>query len=68
DPTHAAEVIVRELGRFRPALTAREPWLALNKMDQILDPAEREARNQAVIERLGWEGPVYVVSVSYTPL
>ena len=31
-------------------------------MDQILDPAEREARKQAVIERLGWEGPVYVIS------
>ena len=62
DPADAAEVIVRELGRFSPALTERERWLVLNKMDQILDPAEREARKQAVIERLGWEGPVYVIS------
>lgn len=53
DPADAAEVIVRELGRFSPALTERERWLVLNKMDQILDPAEREARKQAVIERLG---------------
>ncbi len=42
DPADAAEVIVRELGRFSPALTERERWLVLNKMDQILDPAERE--------------------------
>lgn len=55
DPADAAEVIVRELGRFSPALTERERWLVLNKMDQILDPAEREARKQAVIERLGWK-------------
>ncbi len=38
DPADAAEVIVRELGRFSPALTERERWLVLNKMDQILDP------------------------------
>lgn len=37
DPADAAEVIVRELGRFSPALTERERWLVLNKMDQILE-------------------------------
>ncbi|MFX6250221.1 GTPase, partial [Acinetobacter baumannii] len=30
DPADAAEVIVRELGRFSPALTERERWLVLN--------------------------------------
>lgn len=49
DPADAAEVIVRELGRFSPALTERERWLVLNKMDQILDPAEREADRKSVV-------------------
>ncbi|MCY1418363.1 GTPase Obg [compost metagenome] len=62
DPADAAEVIVHELGKFSPALTERDRWLVLNKMDQILEPEECERRKQAVIERLGWEGPVYVIS------
>ncbi len=44
DPADAAEVIVRELGRFSPALTERERWLVLNKMDQILDPVPSARR------------------------
>ena len=40
DPADA-EVIVRELGRFRTALTER--WLVLNKMDQDPRSGEREA-------------------------
>ncbi|MBO3276773.1 Obg family GTPase CgtA [Pseudomonas schmalbachii] len=62
DPADAAEIIVHELGKFSPALTERDRWLVLNKMDQILEPEECERRKQAVIERLGWEGPVYVIS------
>ena len=33
----------------------------LNKADQILEE-EREARVKAVVERLDWKGPVYVIS------
>jgi GTP-binding protein len=62
DPADAAETIVHELEKFSPALTERDRWLVLNKMDQILEPEEQERRKQAVVERLGWEGPVYVIS------
>jgi len=62
DPSDAAETIVHELEKFSPALTERDRWLVLNKMDQILEPEEQERRKQAVVERLGWEGPVYVIS------
>lgn len=62
DPADAAEVILHELERFSPSLAERERWLVLNKMDQIADPDECERRKQAVIERLDWEGPVYVIS------
>ncbi|WCD81501.1 Obg family GTPase CgtA [Pseudomonas sp. TUM22785] len=61
DPAEAAATIIEELGRFSPALTERDRWLVLNKADQLLDE-DREARLRAVIERLGWEGPVHVIS------
>ncbi|BCD86696.1 GTPase Obg [Pseudomonas solani] len=61
DPAEAAATIIEELGRFSPALTERDRWLVLNKADQLLDE-DREARLKAVIERLEWEGPVYVIS------
>ncbi len=61
DPAVAAETIIQELGRFSPALTERDRWLVLNKADQLLDD-EREARLNAVVERLRWEGPVFVIS------
>ena len=61
DPAEAAEVIIRELETFSPALAERERWLVLNKADQLLDD-EREERMRAVVERLGWQGPVFVIS------
>ncbi|WP_431483453.1 Obg family GTPase CgtA [Pseudomonas solani] len=61
DPAEAAATIIEELARFSPALTERDRWLVLNKADQLLDE-DREARLRAVIERLEWEGPVYVIS------
>jgi len=61
DPADAAEIILHELAKFSPALVERERWLVLNKADQLLDD-EREERLRAVIERLDWQGPVYVVS------
>ncbi|MDH4558575.1 Obg family GTPase CgtA [Pseudomonas sp. BN417] len=61
DPAEAAATIIEELGRFSPALTERDRWLVLNKADQLLDE-DREARLKAVIERLDWDGPVFVIS------
>ncbi|MDH4570657.1 Obg family GTPase CgtA [Pseudomonas sp. BN414] len=61
DPAEAAATIIEELARFSPALTERDRWLVLNKADQLLDD-DRDARLKAVLERLGWEGPVFVIS------
>ncbi|GFM87201.1 GTPase Obg [Pseudomonas cichorii] len=57
----AAEVIVNELIKFSPSLAERDRWLVLNKCDQILEE-EQEARKQEIVDRLGWTGPVYVIS------
>jgi len=61
DPAEAAVSIVRELERFSPSLAARPRWLLLNKVD-LLDDETREARHQAVIDALDWQGPVYDIS------
>jgi GTP-binding protein len=57
----AAEVIVNELVKFSPSLAERDRWLVLNKCDQILDE-EHDARVKEIVDRLEWEGPVYVIS------
>jgi GTPase len=57
----AAEVIVNELIKFSPSLAERDRWLVLNKCDQILDE-EHDARVKEIVDRLEWEGPVYVIS------
>ncbi len=61
DPADNAQVIIDELGDFSPTLAKRERWLLLNKVD-LLPPDEAEARCQAVVDKLGWEGPVYFIS------
>lgn len=57
----AAEVIVSELTKFSPALAERDRWLVLNKCDQILEE-EHEERVKEIVDRLEWDGPVYVIS------
>lgn len=61
DPAEAAQVIVDELTKFSPSLAERDRWLVLNKSDQMLEE-EHDARVREVVERLQWEGPVYVIS------
>jgi GTP-binding protein len=61
DPAESAATIIDELTKFSPSLAERERWLVLNKADQILDE-EQEARIAEIVERIEWEGPVYVIS------
>ena len=63
DPVESVETILHELGKFSPALTMRERWLVLNKCDQLLED-EQQAVLDDVVERLEWEGPVFVISAS----
>ncbi|WP_111641099.1 Obg family GTPase CgtA [Marinimicrobium alkaliphilum] len=61
DPAEQAQMIIEELEEFSPTLAGRERWLLLNKID-LLPPGEAEARCQAVVDALEWEGPVYTIS------
>jgi len=61
EPAESAQVIVRELEKFSPALAERERWLVLNKLDMVPEEEQQE-RCQAVIDALDWKGPVFQIS------
>jgi GTP-binding protein len=61
DPAEDARAIAAELERFSPELAARDRWLVLNKLDLLYED-DRQAHCDAVVERLGYAGPVYHVS------
>ncbi|MCP5161121.1 MAG: GTPase ObgE [Hahellaceae bacterium] len=61
EPAEMVRVIADELENFSPTLAERERWLVLNKLD-LLDEAGREEACSALVEALGWEGPVYRIS------
>ena len=62
DPVVHAEAIIGELEKFSPALADQERWLVLNKLDLI--PEElRDDLCQDLVKRLGWDGPVYRLSL-----
>lgn len=63
DPVTAVRTIERELEKFSPELAARERWLVLNKIDLV--PAEmRDDICNDIVQRLGWEGPVFRISAA----
>ena len=61
EPAESARIIVNELEKFSPALAEQERWLVLNKLD-LVPEVEQDARCQAVIDALNWQGPVFRVS------
>ena len=61
DPAAEAAKLVGELERFDPRLGRQERWLVLNKID-LLGPEEAAARRAGLLERLGWNGPVFEIS------
>lgn len=61
DPVDEFRKIEAELAKFSEDLAARDRWLVLNKID-LLPEDEREARCRDVVERLGWQGPVFYIS------
>ncbi len=60
-PLDEVRIVVAELEKYGGDLRSKERWLVLNKMD-LLDAGEFELRRQALVEALGWDGPVYAVS------
>jgi GTP-binding protein len=61
DPVAEVRAIERELAGHDPALLERPRWLVLNKMD-LLAPTDRDAAARAIVKRLKWKAPWYMVS------
>jgi GTP-binding protein len=61
DPAGQIRDIESELATFDPELAHKERWLVLNKCD-LLEPDVLAGRRAALVDALGWEGPVYGVS------
>jgi GTPase len=63
DPVAQVKAIEKELKQFEPALLERPRWLVLNKAD-LLPPEEREKLAKAIVRRLRWKAPWFVVSAA----
>jgi GTP-binding protein len=63
DPLEDIHTIVAELGKFSDHLVQRERWLVLNKID-LLAEEEGQERCDDIVQRLGWQGPVYCISAA----
>ncbi len=60
-PADNVRAIARELEKFSETLAERERWLVLNKVDMVA-AEDRDAHCQAIIDDLGWQGPVFAIS------
>ena len=57
----SARKILRELQRYDESLYHKPRWLVLNKLDLVPED-QREAVCAAIVDGLGWDGPVYRIS------
>lgn len=63
DPARNVNAIAEELRRFSPALSERDRWLVLNKIDLFTED-EAEERCNAIVAALDWKGPMFRISAS----
>ena len=63
DPVAEVRAIAAELAKFSPELAEKPRWLVINKID-LLDQDDREVACQALLDELGWAGPVFEVSAA----
>ncbi|MGH8041076.1 MAG: Obg family GTPase CgtA [Rudaea sp.] len=61
DAVEQVRAIEAELEKFDPLLLERPRWLVLNKAD-LLDAKERDLRAKALVRKLKWKAPWFVVS------
>ncbi|MDH4126500.1 MAG: GTPase ObgE [Gammaproteobacteria bacterium] len=62
-PAESVRAIEAELGKFSAQLAEKRRWLVINKID-LLAEDQRAAARDALLQELGWTGPVYEVSAA----
>ncbi|HET8764991.1 MAG TPA: GTPase ObgE [Rhodanobacter sp.] len=61
DPVEQVRAIEQELAKFDPELLERPRWLVLNKADALPED-ERQSVAEAIVRRLDWQQPWFLVS------
>src|SRR4051812_4793631 len=61
DPVKDAKAIVGELKKYDVELFNKPRWLVMNKAD-LLEPAEAKKRAAALVKKLRWTKPCFVIS------
>ncbi len=63
DPAQDVITVNGELIKYSSELASRERWLICNKID-LLSQEQRQARCQQLVECLGWNAPVFLISAA----
>jgi GTP-binding protein len=61
DPAAEVKAITAELKKYDPALAKKPRWLVMNKAD-LLDPAEAKKRAAALVKKLRWTKPWFMIA------
>ena len=61
DPVEQAETIIKELDNYSHELMGKPRWLVLNKAD-LLDEDALKIKQDEIIQRLNWQGPIHTIS------
>jgi GTPase len=61
DPAAEVRALANELKKYDPALARKPRWLVMNKAD-LLEPKEAKARAAALVKKLRWTKPWFVIS------
>jgi GTP-binding protein len=61
DPAAEVKALASELKKYDPALAKKPRWLVFNKAD-LLEPKERQKRAAALVKKLRWTKPWFVIS------
>jgi len=65
DPAAEVRAIAAELKKYDPALAKKPRWLVFNKAD-LIGPVEAKKRAAALVKRLRWTKPWFIVSAINT--
>jgi GTP-binding protein len=61
DPAAEVKAIAAELKKYDPGLAKKARWLVFNKAD-LLDPKEARKRSEALVKKLRWTKPWFVIA------
>jgi GTP-binding protein len=61
DPAAEVKALAAELKKYDPELAKKPRWLVMNKAD-LLEPKERDKRAAALVKKLRWTKPWFVIA------